>query len=173
MSNKARCLSVLFVGSSSVLLLAASALAASGTWNGTQNSLWTNSANWSASPYPTGDQVATFNNSGNSRTTIDLTGLVRGVTNLIFDSANAASYTIGSGGVNEQSLVFTNRSYLRLTSNVRSNQAVNARVLLGHDRSSSVHYFRNDRLGNTLTLAGEVTTTNSGGTAGAKYVSFL
>ncbi|HNX34712.1 MAG TPA: autotransporter-associated beta strand repeat-containing protein [Kiritimatiellia bacterium] len=172
MSRKARCLSVFFVGSSSALLLAASALAASGTWNGTQNSLWTNSANWSASPYPTGDQVATFNNSGNSRTTIDLTGLVRGVTNLIFDSANAAAYTIGGGDVNAQSLIFTNRSYLRLTSNVRSNQTVNARVLLGHDRSGSTHYFRNDRLGNTLMLAGEVTTTNSGGTGGAKYVSF-
>ena len=173
MRSKVCCLRASAVVSVFVLLLGRSGFAASGTWNGTQNALWTNSANWGASPYPSGDQVATFNNSGAGRTTIDLTGLPRfmGVTNLIFDTANAAAYTLGSGALNEQSLAFTNRSYLRLTSGVRSNQTVNALILLGHDRSSSIHFFRNDRLGNTLTLAGDVTTTNSGGTAGAKYLS--
>ena len=34
--------------------------AASGTWNGTQSALWTNSANWSVSPYPSGGDTATF-----------------------------------------------------------------------------------------------------------------
>lgn len=169
--RKMDCVRASCMVTAALLLAGQAAWAANGTWNGTQNALWTNSANWSASPYPMGDQVATFNNSGNGNTTLDLTGLVRGVTNLVFDTTNVAAYIIGSGALNEQSMVFTNRSYLRLTSNVRSNQAVNARVLLGHDRSGSIHYFRNDRVGNTLTLAGEVTTTNSGGTAGAKYIS--
>ena len=60
--------------------------AASGTWNGAQNAFWTNSANWSASPYPSGGETATF--SGASANTVLNTAGLSGILNIVFDTAN-------------------------------------------------------------------------------------
>ena len=83
------------------LLAPASGLAVSATWNGTVDTLWSNAANWSASPIPGTGDTATFNNAGGTSDVIDIgTGLI--LNSLIFDSASAAAYTIGSGAVGSQ-----------------------------------------------------------------------
>jgi autotransporter-associated beta strand protein len=157
------------------LLFAKVSLASNGAWYSTngvyRNTFWTNSWNWSASPYPSGNQTATFNNSLNTtNTTLDLSGLSI-ISNIVFDASGVASYTLGSNGVNQQALVLPNGSIVQITSTAVNGQRINAAVLLGNDRSASTHTFRNDQPYGTLTLAGDVTTTNSGGTAGAKTLN--
>ncbi len=150
------------------------AYSANGTWNSSapgSNAFWTNNVNWSASPSPAGNQTATFNNSGNGRTTVDLTGLAFGVSNIVFDTASVAAYTLGSNGVNQQALVFTNSSNLRMSASSVNGQRVDALVLLGHDRATSSHTFRNDQPYGALTLAGNITATSSVGTAGTKTLT--
>ena len=53
-----------------LFILSDSAFAANATWSGTQNAYWTNSSNWSATPYPAGTQTATFNGNGGGKTTL-------------------------------------------------------------------------------------------------------
>lgn len=173
MSNKLWCVKISII-TTAFALLTNMALAANGTWNSTavgSNGYWTNSLNWSASPFPAGNQTATFNNSGNGSTTIDLTGLDFGVSNIVFDTFYAGSYTLGSGGANAQALVFTNNSVLRISPTVLESQRVAAMTLLGNSRAASAHTFRNDSPAATLTLAGNITTTNTSGTAGAKTLT--
>ncbi len=159
-----------------VVLSATLSHAANGTWYSTNtvvgSAFWTNSYNWSAQPYPTIDQTATFNNSGNGRTEVDVAGLTLGCKDIFFDTANAAAYTIGSGGANAQALFFTNNSIIRVSSSVNSNQTINALSLLGFDRNTSAHNFRNDKANVTLTVAGSLTVTNTG-TAGTKTLITL
>ncbi len=173
MSNKLWCVKISIIATAFALLTNVS-LAANGAWNSTvagSNAFWTNSLNWSASPFPAGNQTATFNNSGNGSTTIDLTGLSFGVSNIVFDTFYAGPYTLGSGGANAQPLVFTNNSVLRVSPTVLESQRVDAMTLLGIDRAASAHTFRNDSSAATLTLAGNITTTNMSGTAGAKTLT--
>jgi fibronectin-binding autotransporter adhesin len=173
MSNKLWCVKISII-TTAFALLTNMALAANGTWNSTavgSNGYWTNSLNWSASPFPAGNQTATFNNSGNGSTTIDLTGLSFGVSNIVFDTFYAGPYTLGSGGANAQPLVFTNNSVLRISPTVLESQRVDALTLLGNDRAASAHTFRNDSPAATLTLAGNITTTNTSGTGGTKTLN--
>ena len=55
------------------LLVAASAYAASATWQGTTDAIWANTANWSVSPVPGTGDTATFN-AASGFATIDLGG---------------------------------------------------------------------------------------------------
>ena len=77
-----------------ILLFPAPLRAASGIWNGTQDAYWTNSANWSASPYPSGGNTATFDNAGNGRTALSAEGLST-LLNMTFTGPSVASYTVG------------------------------------------------------------------------------
>ena len=168
------CLKMSLAVAAALLFAVNVSLAATGQWNSTvagSNAFWTNSLNWSASPFPDGNQTATFNNNGNGNTTIDLTGLNFGVSNIVFDTFYAVPYTLGSGGANAQPLVFTNNSILRVSATVLESQRVAALTLLGTDRTASAHTFRNDSPAATLTLAGNITATNTSGTAGAKTLT--
>ena len=130
------------------------AQAANGTWNSTgagSTASWTNSLNWSASPYPSGADTATFNNSGNSRTTIDLTGLVS-VANITFDTASAAAYSVGAGAANSQTLIMGDNGTFRMNSGVATGQTFNATVQLGPNTASASYTLQNDAPGQTLTL---------------------
>lgn len=103
--------------------------AANGTWNGTESALWTNSANWSAAPYPSGNDTASFTNAGNSQTQIDIAGL-SAIKSITFDSANAAGYTIGSGGADAQTVNFVTDGFITLSSPVVADQTFAAVVQL-------------------------------------------
>jgi autotransporter-associated beta strand protein len=113
-----------------LLCAATVAQAANGTWNGTANALWTNSVNWSAAPYPSGGDTATFNNAGGVSTALDIAGL-SGILNITFDTASAAAYTIGAGAANSQTLVMGNNGTYRMNSSVANGQTFNAAVQLG------------------------------------------
>lgn len=148
-----------------------SALAASGSWRGTTNASWATTGNWSGASPPTTSELATFNGAGNGNTTIDL-GTGATVRSLVFDSANAAAYTIGSGAVGSQTLTLNVAGWnqeqggITVNSTVANNQLFNANVLLG-DASAYGHYITNSSTAATLTLAGNVSG-GTGGSAGAK-----
>ncbi len=105
--------------------------AASDTWTGSSGAVWTNSANWLGGGVPGGaSDIATFSGTS-ANTTIDLGS---GVTNgqILFDTANAAAYTIGSGGVGAQTLTFNSATGLQsivLSSTVTNSQTINANIL--------------------------------------------
>jgi len=142
-----------------------SALAASGSWRGTTNASWATTGNWSGASPPTTGETATFNGAGNGNTTIDL-GTSGTVGTLLFDSANAAAYTIGSGAVGSQTLTTGNYRSLSVNSTVTNNQLFNANVVLG-DSALASHFITNASTSATLTLAGNVSG-GTGGTAGVK-----
>jgi hypothetical protein len=119
LSIRLTALAVLFYGA---------AHGASGIWNGAESGYWTNSANWSAA-YPSGGDTATFTNAGNGRTTVDLGGLST-IKSLAFDSASVASYTIGSGGANAQTLVTAGEGQISLSATAAADQTIAAAVQL-------------------------------------------
>ncbi len=129
-----------------VLAAGLSSLADTGTWNGTQDALWTNGANWSASPYPSGNDTATFDNAGNGNTAIDVAGL-SSISNITFTGASVAPYTIGSGG---QEVLLSAGSTILMTADAANSQSVQAGLLLPGGNSSAT--FRNDSPLQTLTF---------------------
>ena len=138
------------------------ARAASGSWNGTAGTLWADSNNWSASPYPSGDDTATFNGAGNSNTAIDLAGLA-GILNITFDTASAAGYTLGTGGANAQTLVMGNNGMFQMTDSVVNGQAFAAAVEMGPSSDST--YTLQNNSAQTLTFNNVV------GTGGNKWLN--
>ena len=139
-----------------------SAKAASGSWTGLgADSLWSTTLNWNgATPPGTGGQTATFNGTGNAKTTIDLnTGVP--VSNIVFDTASAAAYTIGAGAAGSQNL--TLNSNITMNSTVVNNQLFNSNVLL----NGATNTLTNNSTTNTLTIAGGI----SSNTAGAKTLA--
>jgi len=62
-----------------------SVLAGSATWNGTTNSTWSTSTNWTAGGPPGTGNTATFSNAGNGNTTLDLGAGVT-VNTVLFDT---------------------------------------------------------------------------------------
>ncbi len=154
------------------LLGAYSASAASGTWTGSADNLWTNSANWSASPFPGSDvnEKATFDSDGNGNTTLDLAGLPN-IGSTTFDTANVAAYTLGAGGANGQTLIIGRSGTHYLTATAGNSQLVNAALQLGGDRTAGNYFFRNESPTKTLTFAGNVFGATTAGTAGGKVLT--
>ena len=144
-----------------------SAHATSATWGGTTDAIWSNAANWSASPAPGVNDTATFNGAGNNNTNIDLTtGVGITVSNIVFDTASAAPYTIGIGGAGSQTLTLPINGASTVNSPVTSPQLFNANVSLGTNAAAGNYFFANNS-GQALTIAGGISGA-SGGTAGAK-----
>jgi len=135
--------------------------AANGAWQGTVDSAWVNSANWNVSPYPSGVDKATFNNSGNGNTTIDVSGL-SSLLSIDFIT-DAGAYTIGSGAVNSQTLKLRNNSYVTLFGSATNSQLFNAKIDLGAESTgATTTYFVNDTTNCNLTLAGDITSSVAG-----------
>ena len=86
-----------------LLTCAQVARGASATWLGTADGTWATEENWSAAPVPGAGDTATFSGAGNGNTAISL-GSGVAVGKLVFDTASAASYTVGSGGAGAQTL---------------------------------------------------------------------
>jgi len=119
--------------------------AASGYWNGTESVFWTNTANWSAA-YPSGGDTASFTNAGNGQTIIDLTGL-SSIKSIAFDTSAVASYTIGSGGANAQTLATAGDGQISLSATAAADQSFAAALQLPGN-----YTFANDNAARTLTL---------------------
>lgn len=135
--------------------------AANGIWQGTADSQWVNSANWSVSPYPSGTDKATFNNAGNGNTSIDVSGL-SSLLSIDFITG-AGAYTIGSGAVNSQTLKLRNNSYISLFASATTSQLFNAKIDLGAESTGgTTTYFVNDTTNCNITLAGDITSSVAG-----------
>jgi len=135
-----------------------SAKATSATWNGTTDGTWATSGNWSGSPATvpgTGD-TATFNGAGNGNRTLNLGAGVT-ISTVLFDTASAGAYTIGSGAVGNQTLILNNSGTIALSSTVTNNQLFNANLTLGTVTTAQSFNFGATNLATTLTLAGSVT----------------
>jgi autotransporter-associated beta strand protein len=136
--------------------------AASDAWDGSTDGVWATSANWLTDPVtvPGAADTATFNGAGNGNTTLNLGGGVT-ISNITFDTASAAAYTIGSGTVGSQVLTLGNNSLISLSSTVASNQLFNATLALPTG-ASPVAALRNDSA-STLTIAGAVNSVPASG----------
>ena len=154
-------------GFASVFLMAFVARAASGVWNGTTDACWTNSQNWSVSPFPSGSDNALFSNGGNARTVIDVAGL-SSIKNITFTSAGSAAYTVGTGGARAQTFAVTVDSTVKLDASAANSQVFNANLQLGPDQGATTNVFQNDSTTRTLTVAGDLLSPASGGVAGYK-----
>ena len=156
----------------SAVLAGHSALATSDTWDGSTNALWSNSTNWLLNPVtvPGLGDVATFSLSAgavNSNTTIDLGGNVT-VGSILFDTAAAAAYTIGTGAAGSQTLTLGDAGSITMNSTVANNEMVNAGLLLGTSATAQTFTLTNQSATNSLTVAGGI---NGFGGAGARTLA--
>jgi fibronectin-binding autotransporter adhesin len=143
--------------------------AASATWNGTGDGIWSNANNWSGATVPGVNDTATFSNAGNNNTNIDLTtGVGVTVSNIVFDTASAAAYTIGTGGVGSQMLILPMNGAITVNSAVTKPQLINANLSLGTDGAAGPYNLANNS-GQSLTIAGGILGA-AGGTAGSKVL---
>jgi len=137
--------------------------AANATWTGTTNSTWSTGTNWSATPVPGTGDTATFNSSGNGQTTLDL-GAGITIRSLIFDTASAAAYTIGSGSVGSQTLTLDNGASITVNSTVSNSQLFNSALTLGNDGTTQGFSITNNSTAANLTIAGAITGSSGTGT---------
>lgn len=143
---------------------APAAPAASATWLGTLSSTWANLLNWTLLGPPGSGDTATFNNAGNGNTTLDLgTGVT--VMTILFNTSNAAPYTIGSGAVGSQTLTLNDSGAITVNSSVTNNETINASIVLGTSRSttSTISLTNNSTTpGQLLTVAGGISPSTAG-----------
>ena len=145
------------------------ARADSATWDGNAASLtdglWSNVANWGGVTTVPGTnlgETATFNNAGGGFTTIDLGAGVT-VNTVLFDTANAAAYTIGSGAVGSQTFTLNNAGAVTMNSTVANNELFNSAILLGTDGTAQTFTFTNNSTAKLLTFAGGITGSTGAG----------
>jgi autotransporter-associated beta strand protein len=152
---------ILLAGSSFALAASPLAHAVSAGWNGATNGVWATGTNWSATPVPGTGDTATFNNAGNSNTTLDLgAGVTLGT--LLFDTSSAAAYTIGSGAVGSQTLTLgTLAGGIQMNATVAANQLINANLALGTTGTYTIGLTNNSAT-NSLTVAGGISASTSG-----------
>ena len=124
--------------------------AANGTWTGTSGNVWADNGNWDATPYPQGDETATFAPGGG---TVDLTGLT-GIRSLTF---TGAAFTLGASG---QSLVWRHGGTFTLAGGAAA-QEIAADVTLGQDGTAATYTIVNDSAA-ALRFGGTVTAPSAG-----------
>lgn len=149
-------------------------MAASATWNGTTDSTWATTTNWISSPSPSSapgsGETATFNSAGNGITTISLSATTDAVTiqNILFDTSNAAAYTLGAGAVGSQTFTLNTPGAITVSGSVTKDQRVNANLELGLDKGTGTFTLTNNSATNSLTLAGAIQNSNNSKSAGIK-----
>ncbi|HXT12522.1 MAG TPA: FN3 associated domain-containing protein [Candidatus Angelobacter sp.] len=135
------------------------------TWNGTLSPTWATAGNWSGSVVVPGvNDAAIFNNAGNGRTTISLGATGTRVDAVIFDTENAAPYTIGSGVIGSQTLNVNGSGGFDLNSTVTNVQTFNAALILSTANGNRTLGFTNNSPipGPSLIFNGGMATTNTG-----------
>ena len=138
--------------------------AASATWNGSSSASWATAANWTPAAVPTAIDIATFNNAGNGRTTLSLGTAGAGISNIIFDTASAAAYTIGSAPAGSQTLNMNGSGMFSVTSTVTNTETFNALLTLSTAGGPRTLGFTDSSTtpGQSLIFVGGMTTTQTG-----------
>ncbi|MGJ8650330.1 MAG: beta strand repeat-containing protein [Opitutaceae bacterium] len=155
---------LLLTTAAAFVLSGAVANAATDTWDGDTDALWSDTTNWvGATIVPGTGDTATFNSvvGTGGAAVIDLSGGVT-IGALEFTGASVAAYTIGAGAVGTDTLTLDNGGNIVMTSTVANDQLINAHVVLGTDATSASNTLTNNSA-NTLTIAGDI----SGGTGGS------
>ena len=145
----------------------------SATWTGAQNSDWGNSSNWQPQTVPGSGDTASFNESANGDTTINLGVGGRTINTILFSAAGNAHFTIGSGVIGTQDLTLNDGGAITVNSSVILDQRINANVILGtSENASSTITFTNNSTTAHLTIAG-ITGTRSGVGTGTKILALV
>ena len=143
---------------SNVLCLAAASAQAqvNGTWNGATDANWATATNWAGGVAPGANvaDTATFNNAGNGRTTITISG-TKSLNDLTFDTAAAAAYTLTGGTIN---LAATADHGITFGSGLTNDQAIGCRLALQSGNAT----ITNNSAAKILTLTGGVSGTGRG-----------
>ena len=144
-------------------LFGVSASAATIVWDGSENTgVWATGDNWVGGTAPGTGDTARFADGGGTLDNIDLGAGVT-IGSVIFDTANAAYYKIGTGAVNSQTLTIDNGGAITVNSTVRSGQTFNAALVLGNDGTAQTFTFTNDSLAG-LSFGGNITGSSGAGT---------
>ena len=146
------------------LLWVPRAMGVSAIWNGTTDANWATTTNWSATPVPGVGNIATFNNAGNTRTTLTVGTISLG--QVLFDTSSAAAYTLGSGTI---TFADGTTTAVSMTNTVTANEIINANLTLGTAIASNTT-FSNASTTGLLTLGGNISG-GTGGTAAAKTLT--
>ena len=152
-----------------VLLAPQVTSAATAVWHGTTDAAWVTTTNWSTSPVPGTGDTAIFNNAGNGNTIIALGGGIT-LNTLLFDTANAAAYIIGSGAAGSQTLTLDNGGAITMNATLINNQLINAGIILGADATTQAYSITNNSSAMSLNIAGPISG-GSGGVAGIKTLT--
>ncbi len=150
-------------------------LAATYVWTGSTDANWADQ-NWllggtlTAAVPGTGD-TAIFSGAGNLNTAVSLGGGVT-VLNVLFDTSGVAAYTIGTGGINSQTLTLNDAGSINLKFPVSQNQTIDSSLVLGTDASAQTYTLRDNSPTATLDFAGNISG-GTGGTAGVETINFL
>jgi hypothetical protein len=149
------------------------AFATSDTWDGSTDGIWATNTNWLTDPATvpgTGD-TATFSDAGNGNTTINLGSGVT-ISTILFDTATAAAYTIGSGSVGSQTLTFTDTGAVTMNAAVANNQIFNSNIVLGTAiaGTTTITNLTTGGTAKNITVNGTIQG-GTGGTAGIKTIS--
>ena len=106
------------------------------TWTGTNNTALWSDPNWDSTPVPgTGDTAVFDAAAGIGGAVIDLGGGVT-INTILFDTAGAVAYTLGSGAVGSQSLTLNGGGAVTMNSTVVNNELFNAALTLGTDATT-------------------------------------
>ena len=139
------------------------AVAAVRAWRGTSDAVWTNANNWDTSPAPGTGDTAIFNAAaGVGGATISLGAGVT-ISTILFDTANAAAYTLGSGAVGSQTLTLNSSGGVTVNNGVTNNQLLNAAITLGTDGTVQSYFLTNNSPTAGLTFAGNITGSTGSG----------
>lgn len=147
-----------------------SALAIDGTWLGTTDANYNTPSNWSAGVVPSPAGTSLFNGAGNGN--VNLTNASTTINVIRFDTAAAASYSIG----NSSEIITLDSNFaggvIDMTATVTNSQSVNSALVLGNitgavPGSSGTYNFFNRTApgGPSLTVSGNISG-YVGGTAG-------
>ena len=139
------------------------ARAANANWSGAgSDALWSNTANWSATPVPGSADTATFvGPAGAGGTVIDLGSGVT-VNTINFSGATCAAYTIGAGAVNSQSLTLNGSLGLNGGVTFAQTITVNAAITMPNSATWSPQQGNNPYIINgNITASGTAGTTKT------------
>ncbi len=162
MKSKTPSTAILFATQTLIYLtLASASLAGSGTWSGASSNDWMTPGNWNGGSITVGNtngttntDIATFNStSANNAVVIGSYNLNLG--GMVFDTANADAYTIGS---DTGALLLTSGGTTSRTSTVINSQVISAPIVIANTASSGtgVYTVANNSATGTLTVSGSI-----------------
>lgn len=154
--------SVRILAGSIAAFFAAQSASAAIVWSGTTDNVFATGTNWVGGIAPVSGDTATFSDGGNGNTTVSL-GAGATVNAVLFDTASAAAYTIGSGAVNSQPLTLNNGGAITLNSTIGYNQLFNSSIILGDDGTTQNFTLTNNSLVGGLVVAGTITGSTGAG----------